>query len=181
MSVRCARLRLVPALLSAWAFVIPASAGAQIIETRSTTQSSSIIGVVGKRLTPDVAQPSTTVLDAAAMRWRGGAGLEDLLADLPGVQANPGEPGRSLPTLRGLGTTTSSELLGTQQATTGLYVDDVPLASPFGFNGTPDLTGFSLDRLEVLRGPQGALYGAASLGGAIHYVLGRPERETTQG
>ncbi|MCA0240337.1 MAG: TonB-dependent receptor [Proteobacteria bacterium] len=136
------------------------------------------ITIVGKRPVANAARPrpSTTVLDAAELRERGAGSFEDLLATVPGVQPNPGEPGQSLPTLRGIGTATSSELLGTQQATTGLYVDEVPLTSPFGFLGTPDLTGFGLERLEVMRGPQGALYGAASLGGAIHYVLGRPQR-----
>ena len=38
----------------------------------------------------------------------------------PADAPNPGEPGQSLPTLRGIGTSTSSEQLGTQQATTGL-------------------------------------------------------------
>lgn len=132
--------------------------------------------IVGKREVASTSQPATTVLDATELRERRASSLEELLAGVPGVQPNPGEPGNSLPTLRGIGTTTSSELLGTQQATTGLYVDEVPLTSPFGFLGTPDLTGFSLDRVEVMRGPQGVLYGSASLGGAIQYMLGRPRR-----
>lgn len=134
------------------------------------------ITIVGKRPVATPSRPAITVLDAAELEERGAGSLEDLLAGIPGVQPNPGEPGQSLPTLRGVGTATSSELLGTQQATTGLYVDEVPLTSPFGFVGTPDLSGFSLDRVEVMRGPQGVLFGSASLGGAIQYVLSQPAR-----
>ncbi len=130
--------------------------------------------IVAKRPAAIADRPSSTVLDAAQLHERSSAGLDDLLASIPGVQANPGEPGQSVPTLRGIGTSTSSALLGTQQATTGIYLDDVPLTSPFGFVGTPDLTDFSIGRLEVMRGPQGVLYGSSSLGGAIQYVLAKP-------
>lgn len=139
------------------------------------------LSIVGKRPSPLIQRPSVFDLDVKGAIERGATGLDGLLSDVPGVQPNPGEPGQSLPTLRGIGTSTNSQLLGTQQATTGIYVDDVPLTSPFGFVGTPDLTDFSLDRLMVARGPQGALYGSASLGGAIQYVLGKPGREQPGG
>jgi iron complex outermembrane recepter protein len=117
---------------------------------------------------------SRTALDGVQWRALGMPDLSGSLAVLPGVQPNRNESGHSLPMLRGIGTVTSGALLGTQQATTGLYLDDLPLTDPFGFVGTTDFTGFELARLQVLRGPQGVLYGSASLGGAIDVGLVMP-------
>lgn len=145
---------------------------------QNSAQNSSVL-VLGKRASladaPTTAAPgSSAVLDRADALARGQPDFATWLGSLPGVQPNRGEPGQSLPTLRGIGTATSGNLLGTQQATTGLYLEDLPLTSPFAFVGTPDLTGFALARVEVLRGPQGVLYGSASLGGAINLVLAQP-------
>jgi iron complex outermembrane receptor protein len=64
-------------------------------------------------------------------------------------------------------------------ATTGVYLDDVPLqkraaVSSGQSNGTPTVPLFDLDRIEVLRGPQGTLYGGSSEGGAIRFLLPQP-------
>ena len=60
-----------------------------------------------------------------------------------------------------------------------VYVGDVPLGSSGGFALssaiTPDLLPYDVDRVEVLRGPQGTLYGASSMGGVIRYVLNTPD------
>ncbi len=157
------------ALLLGAELVHPSQAMAQLSDDALAPLTS-----VGKRPAALADRPANIVLNAAQLQERGATSLEDLLAGVPGVQVNPGEPGQALPTLRGIGTSASSAMLGTQQATTGIYVDDVPLTSPFGFVGTPDLSDFSLSRLEVMRGPQGVLYGSASLGGAIQYVMRKP-------
>lgn len=148
-------------------------------QTQAQAPTPDTVLVLGKRGSlagagGQAAPGSSAVLDRADALARGQPDLATWLGSLPGVQANRGEPGQSVPTLRGIGTATAGNLLGTQQATTGLYLEDLPLTSPFGFVGTPDLTGFALDRVEVLRGPQGVLYGSASLGGAINLVLEQP-------
>ncbi len=52
-----------------------------------------------------------------------------------------------------------------------MYVNDAPIT--IGTN-SPDLQLFDIDRLEVLRGPQGTLFGSSSMGGAIRYVTPKP-------
>ncbi|MGA1799606.1 TonB-dependent receptor [Sphingomonas sp. 4RDLI-65] len=62
--------------------------------------------------------------------------------------------------------------------TVGIYVDDVPYGSSSAFaNGARralDVGLFDIDRVEVLRGPQGTLYGASSMGGVLKYVISKP-------
>ena len=66
---------------------------------------------------------------------------------------------------------------GAGASTTALYVDDTPIQGhhiPFGaYNAFPQL--FDLDRVEVLRGPQGTLFGAGAEGGAVRFLTPQPD------
>lgn len=99
---------------------------------------------------------------------------EDLFKFTPGVQFGKGETSYNNIVIRGIGTTTCTVCGGGLQGTTGFYLEDVPLTDPVGKLSVPDIMPFDLDRIEVLRGPQGALYGSASLGGAVRYLLAKP-------
>jgi outer membrane receptor protein involved in Fe transport len=68
------------------------------------------------------------------------------------------------------------------QSTVGIYLDDIPMDVPnTGTMGQPEPKFFDLERIEVLRGPQGTLFGAGSEGGTIRFVSKQPELDSFSG
>ena len=128
----------------------------------------------------EVAAAQDTV-EGSWLEQLGARDQQDLFRLLPGVQFNQGQPNQALLSIRGIGSVGNSDQLGTQQASTGLYIEDVPFTDPYGFVGNADVVPFDLARVEVLRGPQGVLYGSASLGGAVNIVFNPPELSSRHG
>lgn len=93
----------------------------------------------------------------------------------PGLTVTNLGPGRDKLIVRGL---SDGALTGRVQSTVGLYFDDSRLtySAP-----DPDLKLVDVARVEVLRGPQGSLYGAGSIGGVLHIVTREPERRAFSG
>ena len=98
----------------------------------------------------------------------GAQGAGDYLAQVPGARFNEQQPGFSTITIRGVNTTTN--FANISQSTTGSYVNDIPLTDAYFTSGTPDIDTFDVRNVEVYRGPQGTLFGAASLGGAVNFI-----------
>ena len=63
-------------------------------------------------------------------------------------------------------------------ATTGIYVDDTPIQTPHTTFGNPYPVTFDLAQVDVLRGPQGVLFGRGAEGGAIRFVTNEPSTTT---
>lgn len=99
--------------------------------------------------------------------------LDDIASYVPGLQViNGGSPGQTGLTLRGLAQVGSGQIVGT-------YLDDAPVgASSFYARAAAfslDLLPYDVQRMEVLRGPQGTLYGASTIGGLLKYVTYAPD------
>ena len=94
--------------------------------------------------------------------------LADYITRLPGVVFNDYQPGVSEVVIRGIAATTYHEQ---GQTTVGYYLNEIPLVEPGFPIGIPDVDTFDLERVEVLRGPQGTLFGSSTLGGAVNYVI----------
>lgn len=124
---------------------------------------------------------TVTAIDGGRIERLGSTDSEDIMKLTPGVQFNKGAADASLLSIRGIGTNGNANTQGFTQAPTGIYIEDVPFTDSFAFVSVPDLTPFDLERVEVLRGPQGALYGSSSLGGAVRYILAKPNLSQTQG
>ncbi len=96
---------------------------------------------------------------------------ENYLKMVPGVSLNKENADRSDPSIRGIATETRFQ---TTARATGIYFDDIPLSDPFIPISQPDLNPFDLARVEVLKGPQGTLFGSTALAGAIRYITQKP-------
>jgi outer membrane receptor protein involved in Fe transport len=118
----------------------------------------------------DVPQ-SVTVVGGDTLDRQQATSFKDFLALVPGLSVEGSTPGVTRITLRGVNT-------GGVASTVSVYMDEVPFGSSTGLANGAILSGdfdtFDLNRLEVLRGPQGTLYGASSLGGVIKYVSNPP-------
>ncbi|WP_268872068.1 TonB-dependent receptor [Xanthomonas massiliensis] len=119
---------------------------------------------------------SVQVLSAEKLSSQGSFKLADYFAQLPGlsyIQA----PMSSNIVLRGIATDSG---LGSRP-TSGVVIDNVPYGSSTNTGSIPDLDPSDLQQLEVLRGPQGTLYGASSMGGLIKYDMADPDTGATFG
>lgn len=112
---------------------------------------------------------SVSVLDERAATAQGVRDANDLALMLPAMTVTNLGPGRDKVILRGL---SDGPLTGQTQSMVGIYLNDVRLT----YNAPdPDLLMVDVAQVEVLRGPQGALYGAGSLGGVLQLTTHRPE------
>ncbi len=109
---------------------------------------------------------SISAFTAADMEQLNAKNIGDLVGFTPGVNYNAISKDISI---RGVNSTAGD-------ATTGIYIDDTPIqlrALGFGSDNTLPAV-FDLERVEVLRGPQGTLFGAGSEGGTVRYITPQP-------
>lgn len=116
-------------------------------------------------------------LDGRELESLGVTELRDFARRLPGIQMTELQPDLFRISIRGIQADVSAV---TPQAE-GIYIDDVPLNDPFLLLVRPDLGIFDLDRIEVMKGPQGTLFGGTGLAGAIRYQLNDAEPGAWQG
>ena len=114
---------------------------------------------------------SVSAVTEAQLEEVGAQSMSDYLTRTPGVVFNASIPGNSSVAIRGVSTTTG---IDQGQGTTGYFINDVPLTDPYNSVAIPDIDAFDVDNVSVLRGPQGTLFGSASLGGAINYQAAQP-------
>src|ERR1700691_2692781 len=115
---------------------------------------------------------SITAVTGGDLQARGVASLAALAQGTPGVSLKSEGPSQTEIEMRGM---TSS---GGNSATVGFYLDDVPLTGPGNAqNGHPiiDPDLYDLNRIEMLRGPQGTLFGSGSMGGTVRLITNQPD------
>ncbi|MBJ7312640.1 TonB-dependent receptor [Rugamonas sp. CCM 8940] len=117
---------------------------------------------------------SVTSLDERDLQRMGVAHLSELARQTPGLSVVSSGPGQNILIVRGV-----SSVAGTA-GTVGYYLDDTPIsassnASLLSLRGLIDPSLFDIARVEVLRGPQGTLYGSSSMGGTIKYISTQPD------
>jgi outer membrane receptor protein involved in Fe transport len=131
-----------------------------------------------RETTVDKTPISITAVSGKDLEDRGITQFSDLAGETPGVSMKTNGPGQTEFEMRGMSSS------GGNSPTVGFYLDDVPLTAPAAAqNGKVviDPTLYDLNRVEVLRGPQGTLYGSSSMGGTIRLVTNQPNLTDYQG
>jgi outer membrane receptor protein involved in Fe transport len=115
---------------------------------------------------------SISALSGEQLSAAGITTVEDIAHDVPGLSMRSAGPGLTEYEARGLASN------GGAAPTVGFYLDEIPLSPPaLSQSGKvvidPDL--YDVERVEVLRGPQGTLYGSGSMGGTIKVITNQPK------
>ncbi|MFA3791315.1 TonB-dependent receptor [Aliiglaciecola sp. SL4] len=103
-------------------------------------------------------------------------GFDDYMRSVPGLSANNSGSGQTQITMRGAASTRLNHANPNVPATASIYFDETNVTTS-GFN--PDGSLIDVSRVEVLRGPQGTLFGASSMTGAIRVIFNEPELDET--
>lgn len=106
-------------------------------------------------------------------------GMADFLKRIPGVSLADYGADRQVPVIRGIASGIDQNQFTAY--TTGVYLEEMPFNDLFLPLSVPDLNPFDLERVEVLKGPQGTLFGASALAGAIRYIAQKPNLGVWQG
>src|SRR3546814_10627249 len=117
---------------------------------------------------------SVTALGSQALANQRISTVADLAQATPGLTFAPTPNATPVYTLRGVGFYDSSLASYPDVA---VYIDQAPLPLPV----MTTLTGFDLERVEVLKGPQGTLFGNNATGGAINFVAAKPTDQLEAG
>jgi iron complex outermembrane receptor protein len=112
---------------------------------------------------------SITALSGDQMEKLGIERLQDLFKQAPGVSVNENGPALQL-SVRGI---QLYDFGDSNEPPVGLYIDEVYMGTLAGHSAST----FDIERAEVLRGPQGTLFGRNTTGGLVHFVTRKPTRE----
>jgi outer membrane receptor protein involved in Fe transport len=130
-----------------------------------------VIVTASKQRTPLSDYPGTVSIlnfDQSVMAIRGAQGTSEIVDQMPILASTHLGPGRNKLFIRGVA---DSSFSGFSQTTVGEYLGDVRLTY---YAPDPDLNLYDIERVEVLEGPQGTLYGTGGLGGIIRLVPSPP-------
>ncbi|WP_232475947.1 TonB-dependent receptor [Flavisphingomonas formosensis] len=166
------------ALLLTTIAVLPNPAAAQEGKSASADAAGddgSIVVTALRRATTVQETPlAITAISSDTLANTGTTNVADLARMTPGLRIQDNGPGQRRLSLRGI--------LSAGEPTVGFYYDETPIAGNVGTGSdaggrTPDFSLFDVQRVEVLRGPQGTLYGASAMSGAVRIILNKPSEE----
>jgi outer membrane receptor protein involved in Fe transport len=184
--------RIVPLLLSGAALgaMTPSMAHAQSTDTTATAdsqkpapQSDSLddIVVTANRSGAESLQKvpmAIAVINVDEITKGGQGNLADIAKFTPSLSITEGAPGYQKFNMRGLSTGGYASSDTSDRSLVAVYLDDTPISVQ---GQTPDLKVYDLERVEVLRGPQGTLYGAGSMAGTVRFVTAKPNLNSFSG
>lgn len=118
---------------------------------------------------------AVSVISAAKLAEQHIVDVEDAIRNIPGVAfSTTGGEGQDNVSIRGVSSNVGSQ-------TVGIYLDDVPLLITNSYEGVTIPKFLDMARIEVLKGPQGTLFGAGSEGGTIRFISNLPKLDAFEG
>ena len=121
---------------------------------------------------------AVSVVNVDQITKSGQGNITDLTKFTPSLSITQGAPGYQKFNMRGLSTGGYASSDTSDRSLVAVYLDDTPISVQ---GQTPDLKVYDLERVEILRGPQGTLYGAGSMAGTIRFVTAKPDANSTFG
>ena len=114
-----------------------------------------------------------------SLREIGAVDVESIARFSPGVSVSPGlDPEAAQVIIRGVSTDTFFTFF---TRTFGMFYEDVSMVNPSILGPQPNVDPFDMKTVEILKGPQGTLFGGSALAGAIRYVPNKPDFEEIYG
>ncbi|WP_165776871.1 TonB-dependent receptor [Paremcibacter congregatus] len=163
------------------AVILPCASAASAEKTEDTAVAFEEIIVSASRRDVSLQDTalSVTAVTPADFAVGGLVSLRDIIEYTPGVIYSGGSsPILNTISMRGVSTTISAP-------TVGIYIDEVPIGSRSGFAAGSaqalDAMQANIERVEVIKGPQGTLYGSSSMGGVIRYITKDPSKNDMSG
>jgi outer membrane receptor protein involved in Fe transport len=158
------------------AILLSASASAQDTAPPAADPQPSLPGDIVVTALHRASTVQTTPLSIAALSGEtlaktGATQLADYFRQVPNLNVTSAQGGSSRISIRGVN--------AAGEATVGLYYDETPVTGPSGTTQdsggvAADMNLFDVERVEVLRGPQGTLYGASSMAGTLRIIFNKP-------
>src|SRR5579863_5975014 len=168
-----ARNRIARAIAMALGLAVAEGAYAADAASESGDQLAEVVVTATKRTsTVQETAASITAVSSAEISDRGIVDFNSLAQSVPGISMRTSGPGQTEFEMRGLNSA------GGNTSQVGFYLDEVPLSSPASAQlGKEEIDPslYDLNRVEVLRGPQGTLYGSSSMGGTVKLVPNAPQ------
>jgi outer membrane receptor protein involved in Fe transport len=175
-----ARLLTTASALSIMSFAAPASAQNASGPAGAEAENKEIIVTAQRRdeRLSDVPL-SVSAVTGEDIERRGLVGQADYLRSIPGVSQIEAGTGNSSVIIRGIAASPQNTDRGAK-ATVGYYLGDIPLTG-YVLRGGADVKLVDLERVEVIRGPQGTLFGSGSLGGTVRNIPKAPDTGSFEG
>ena len=149
------------------AFAAPTSNDEQL-QLREVVVTATRVGEQNLQITP----MAISVVSPQELDSKGLGGISDFVGQLPSVNMQSASAGTNEIDMRGLVTNRVDSTNSQQRSLVAFYLDDSAITQQ-AFN--PDLHVYDLERVEVIRGPQGTLYGAGSMAGTIRLITKKPD------
>jgi outer membrane receptor protein involved in Fe transport len=167
-------------MLSLAVLVAPATIRAQAAEEADASNALEEVTVTARKRTESMFDVplSISVMSEEFIENLGAQDFTELVPSVPSLNAYQNGPGRTRLYIRGIANGAGNDNDTQNGETVSIYLDEIPI-SLGAMN--PELALFDLDRVEVLRGPQGTLYGAGSMAGTIRQVSNKPNLSEVEG